>query len=221
MCSSRLPAPQPHGGASARLMARVAGLALASLTVLAACGEPARPATKDAVLPVDGRPREVEIRLYRSPPYFPLAFTTYLPPDVRVDEAPPGESAALAFVREEDGGVRGGAFVHLFVAPAGASEQRARALVRAAARRFQIPGAETKLKPARAHRWVVEEYELRSRGTVRDRLGWIALGRQDERWFLLIVQVPVRLAESFGPRADRIVDEWTWAGGERLSRLTD
>lgn len=220
MGSSRLPEAQPHGRARAWLMTRVVALTLASLALPAACGEPARPATKESVLPVDGRSQEMEIRRYRPPPYFPLAFTTYLPPDVRVDVAPPGESGALTFVREADGGVRGGAFVHLFVAPAGTGEQRARALVRAAAGRFQIPGAGTELEPARAHRWAVEEYELRSRGTVRDRLGWMALGRQDGRWFLLIVQVPVPLAESFGPRADLIVEEWTWADGERLRRLT-
>lgn len=220
MCSSRLPEAQPHGRVSVRPITRAVALTFASLALLGACGEPARPATKDAVLPVDGRLQEVETRHYRTPPYFPLAFATYLPPDVRVDVAPPGESSALTFVREGDGGVRGGAFVHLFVAPAGTGEQRARALVRAAAGRFQIPGTETELEPARAHRWAVEEYELRSRGTVRDRLGWMALGRQDGRWFLLIVQVPVSLAESFGPRADLIVEEWTWADGERLRRLT-
>jgi hypothetical protein len=110
--------------------------------------------------------------------------------------------------------------VHLFVAPPGTSEQRARALVRDVAERFQMPGAETELEPARAHRRAVEEYELRSRGTVRDRLGWMALGRQDGRWFVLTVQVPVALAESFGPRADLIVEEWTWKDGERLRRLT-
>lgn len=220
MCSSGLPEAQPGGRMRVRAIARVVGLALASLALPAACGEPGRPATKDAVLTVDGRPREVETRLYRPPPSFPLAFTTYLPPGVHVDVAPPGESSALTFVREGDGGVRGGAFVHLVVERPGISEQGARALLRAAAGRFRIPGAETELEPARIHRWAVEEYELRSRGTVRDRLGWMALGRQDGRWFVLTVQVPVSLAESFGPRADLIVEEWTWADGERLRRLT-
>lgn len=218
MCSSRLPAAQPRvRGRRRAAAARLVG----SLILVAACGERTRAPTKHAVLPVDGRQERVEMRLYVPPPHFPLSFTTYLPPGVRPEPGPPGESASLSFVREGGGEGPTGAFVHLFVAPAGTGEQAARELVRAAAERFQVPGTDAELRPENAHPWAVEEYELRSRGTLRDRLGWMALGRREGRWFLLIVQVPVPLAESFGPRAEAILDEWRWKEGAEPRRLTD
>lgn len=221
MCSNRMPAAQPGRRGRARVAARSAALGLAALLLAAGCAEPARPATKSAVLPVDGSPREVEMRLFVPPPAFPLSFTTYLPPDVHARMAPPGRSAALTFARAGEGEGADAAFVHLFVAPPDMSEPRARALVRAAAERFRVPGPGAEPRPAKIHAWAVEEYELRSRGTARDRLAWVALGRRQDRWFLLTVQVPVPLADSFGPRAERILEHWIWKDGEMPRRLAD
>lgn len=203
--------------------ARAWTVALATAALLAACGggEEGPPAVKHAVIEAGGRPVEVEMRRFRAPPWFPLPFVTYLPEGVRVELPPSGEGSAVTFVSHLEGERRDDAYVHLYVAPEGTPEPRARALVRDAAERLQLWGDGTELEPARLHPWAVEEYALRSRGTVRDRLGWMALGRRGGRWFLLVVQYPAALAGTFGPRASRVVEEWRWADGTAPRGLTE
>lgn len=221
MCSSRKRPAQPRARSGALA-------ALAAAAVLAACAEPERApadgaAANGAAAGIEERVEPVaqagavEAGRYTSPPSFPLPFTTVLPPGVRVETEPAGEPASITFA-PVDGAP--GAMVHIFVPPSGTSEQAARALVRNAAERFQIPGTDAELQPARIHPWAVEEYTKVTRGRVRDQLGWMALGRRQGRWFLLLVQIPIPVAQSFGPRSEQIVDEWRWTDGEEPRQLT-
>ena len=196
----------------------VRALGLAAVLLLAGCGGSPRSAPGEerpervrATLPVDGEPRTVTLRLYRSPPGFALPFSTYLPEDVRAGAPWTGTGDAVRFVRHSGTARDDSAFVYLFVHPPGTREDAAREVVRTAAERLRIPGDRTELEPVRRHRWALVEYRLRSRGwSGRPLTGWAALGEKDGRWFHLVVQHPVG-REDFAPRAERIVADWRWA----------
>lgn len=174
-----------------------------------------RPASVRTVLAGTAEPQT--LRLYTSPTDFPLPFSTYVPETMRVEALRDGRGNGIRFVSYLGGARHDSAFVYLYVYPPATPEAAAREVVRTAAERFRIFGDRTELEPVHRRPWAVVEYLIRSQGTIRPGVsGWVALGRQDDRWFHVIVQHPVEMEASFDPRAERILSGWRWSGGEGL-----
>ncbi|HEU4558341.1 MAG TPA: hypothetical protein VFS20_10845 [Longimicrobium sp.] len=189
----------------------LAVLALATVMALARCGGTDRngPAADTQRLAGDSLAPEA----YRTPPGFPLPFTTAVPRGFSTESRVWDEGASVTFAWRA--GTRGdSAFVYLHVLPASTTEDQAREIVRTAAERLRIPGDRTELQPVDRQRWAVVEYPLRTTGRLTGRpvRGWVGLGLHRGRWFYVISQAPVDVAGTFEPRARRILSGWRWPG---------
>ena len=166
-----------------------------------------RPETRRDTIMLEGMPEPVTLRLFRTPGGFPLPFSTYFPEDMIAEVTPSGEE--VRFVAAFGGQRNDSAFVAARVYPEGATEEEARARLRAA-----LGGAvERASEPA--YGWGEEEYVRQGAGTV----GRGVLGRHAGRLFHVVVRYPAEYGDGFGPRAGTILDEWRWGdGGEPLGR---
>lgn len=222
----------------------VRGLAIAmtvALGVTAACGEVAReparangegrasamdtsaterPITRTDTVSLEGMREPMALRLFRTPENFPLPFTAYVPEDMdpRADA-----SDGTAHFTAEFGGVRNeDAFVHLFVFPEGTPLPEAVATARGyTAGRSGIPvsrGVEpvTDDNPPPDLDWALESFRFHYQGAGPWYAGAVAVGRHDQRHFMIVRHYPVEYADGFGPRAGLVLETWRWAGGSPL-----
>ncbi len=186
------------------------GLALAAGCADDPAGE-LRPATKRASFAAEGRTVHSVMRLYTSPPGFPLPFSTYVPQGVRVEAVAAGGGYEVSFTPHPGGERDRRRFMHLFVHPDTARFDGAREVVRTVAERVRVPGARAEAAPARVHPWAAEELAIRSAGRPDEPpSGWVALGSKDGRWFHFAVQHGPDDGGSFSRTAERILEEWRW-----------
>jgi hypothetical protein len=182
-----------------------------------------RPATVIGAIEVEGMPQPMTLRLFRTPPGFPLPFSTYLPEDVEPGSVASGEGDAVMFVAAFGGRRNEDARVALQVLPGGTTGDAARAVLRQSApggpAAHAVPGAAPAPASATPRRfpWSLDEVAYRFRG--RDEtavVGSAALGRRDGRYFILTVQYPEEFGDGFGPRVARILGDWQWADHRRF-----
>jgi hypothetical protein len=137
-----------------------------------------------------------------------------------------GNALSFSFLDSDTGPAH--PFLHLFVYAQGMSETRARRLVQAyaASRGVPISESETAIAP-----WSEEGVPPESGSIATRRLtglmleipyayncvvgadcavGRIALGRQDQRFFHLVIQYPPSTAPSFLPMVRAVLQRWRW-----------
>ena len=173
----------------------------------------------------DAVPRDVRVgRTYRSPPEFPLPFSTVTPQEVHAGPVPLEDgAAAVAFTWDGGPARRDSAFLYVRVLAPGTTAGAAREIVRTAAERLRIPGDTAELQPAGEHRWATVEYPLRTVGRLYGQpvRGWVAMGLHGGRWFYMIAQAPAGQWRPFSTRVEEILAAWQWedVSGEPGARL--
>jgi hypothetical protein len=164
----------------------------------------ADPAAEAAVrldtLWIEGMPEEVEHRLYRAPPGFPLPFRTWVPAGLEVREVASGEGEAILFLAAF-GELRADAALRLFVPSA---QLDANAAERLAREMLSLQGRvrERTVRPA----WSRAAFELDE----PERVGVSNVGERAGRAFILSYEFPPEFGDGLGPRFGRILEEWRW-----------
>src|SRR5690606_20230313 len=168
-----------------------------------------RPEVVEGVITLEGMREPMTYRLYRSPPGFPLPFSTYLPADMEADEVGSGDGDAVRFVAVLGGGRIEEMCVSVYVPPAPLTTEEARARARGiAASRGRVEPGEAGVYP-----WALEWHRYEGEGSL---VGTVALGRHADRYFFVLTRYPAEAGDGFGPRARRVLDEWRWAEGGGL-----
>lgn len=172
---------------------------------------PFRPDTLHSTITLEGMDEPMTFWLYRSPPTFPLPFSTYVPTDMAAEPVAADEADAVRFVAEF-GGVRNEqAFLAVVALPDEYDRAAAQALARIVAQRYGVERVERAPDAPPRYRWSLEEWnfqrELPGGGTA---IGTGALGRHGGRYYYVVTHFPEEYADGFGPRATRILDEWRW-----------
>jgi hypothetical protein len=164
---------------------------------------PARPESIADTVSVEGMPQPMVLRLFRSPPGYPLGFTTYLPSDLAAvaGQSPRGE--AVRFEARFGGRPNPEIYLQVVALPAGISEADAREAARGAA----SERGEAEETPPRQP-WSSAGFTYRGAGGI---IGSVALGRHAGRWFYLVTHLPAEAADGFGPRTARVLREWRWS----------
>ncbi len=165
---------------------------------------------------VEGSPEPARLGLFRSPDAFPLPFSTYLPAELVAEWSGRGEEG-LRFVANFDGETDRTAYVH--VVPRTADTHAAGALARSyeGVDGRRLGGAMRPMRdltfryPFAQSGWEFG-YEV---GEARYD-GALLLLVQENRFVQLVVHYPVKLADTFVPRAGLIFQHWRWADGTPL-----
>lgn len=182
---------------------------------------PDRPAEKRVMVEMEGMGEELRLVLYRSPPDFPLPFSTYVPEDMIAEPAASGEGHddgdGVSFVANFGGQRNDAVAVRLLVAAESAPEEDMIVRLRELARDL---GTELDDEPESRFAWSVREYRNLAPASRRAAAeGVMAIGRLEGRIFALALHHPAEYGDGFGPRAGVILDEWRWADtAERLGR---
>lgn len=171
--------------------------------------EATRAETKQVPLTVQGAAQPVTLTLYRSPEGFPLAFSTYVPQEMRAETVSSGEGDGVRFLADSVGVEGDTAMVHVFFYPESSTESDAREVVRTAAEAYGPIREFAEVDPTNRYPWSIVEYQIDGGGT-DDVNGTVALGRHAGRLFHIIVQIPATAGESYAERARMILDEWRW-----------
>lgn len=203
-------------GRTCRLRTRGA-VAISSLLLiqLYGCGpgekNDASPAADaEEALPV--HPASPSLETYRTPPGFPLPFSTSIPGYLHPEPSIGEDGAAVSFMNKPEEAGGDSALVHIFVFPAEASESVAREVVRTAAAQVKVPGDRTELNPIVLHPWATVEYPIDSRGRTDEAvLGWVALGRAGDHWFQLTAKASAPLWPRLRQDVERMLSNWRWS----------
>jgi len=164
-------------------------------------GPTSRPETLQDTLVLEGMPEPVTLRLYRSPPGFPLAFGTYLPADLVAEPAPSDD--AVHFYANFGGQRNDAARVEMKVYPEGTTEESARNELASTTGGSLVAAGE------RRYPWTLAEYAAPSGAVVSRGM----LGRHDGRFFHLLVRYPAEFGDGFAPRAAMVMKHWQWEDG--------
>lgn len=171
--------------------------------------ETARGETKQVTLSAGGAAQPATLSLYRSPEGFPLAFSTYVPQEMRAETVSSGEGDGVRFIADSVGIEGDTAMVHVFFYPESSTESDAREVVRTAAESHGPIREFAEVDPTDRYPWSIVEYRIDG-GGVDDVNGTVALGRHAGRLFHVIVQLPATGGENFAERARMILEEWRW-----------
>jgi hypothetical protein len=176
-----------------------------------------RPETRRLTVEIEGLAEDMRVALYRSPPGFPLPFSTYVPEEMITEAGSTGEGDGVHFVANFGGHRNDAAAVRLVVAPDGAAEEDVVRMLRNMATRL---GTELSEEPERRFSWSLREFRnVAPAAQLAAAEGLMAIGRRDGRIFVLALHHPAEYGDGFGPRAGVILDEWRWDDtGEPLGR---
>ncbi|MBX6362600.1 MAG: hypothetical protein IRZ00_01920 [Gemmatimonadetes bacterium] len=170
-----------------------------------------RPAELHTTIPMEGFEEPFTLRLYKAPDDYPLAFSTYVPPDMLVEG---GDDGSIAFVANFAGKRNPDAALRLFpdsLESDVAAANLAREYARAHGLRARRPGAPHRFT------WSIAEYDFAEpRPDAEPIVGTVAVAGHDGRYFRIVLSYPEDYAEGFTPRAVRILEEWRWADGAPL-----
>lgn len=169
-----------------------------------ATGPTSRPEVRRDTITVEGTPEPVALRLYRTPPGFPLPFSTYATADLVPEAAPGAPGEAVRFVAAFGGRRTDSAYVEVRVHAGGVGEEAAREALRAA-----VGGGAAAAPAQQRYPWALAEFSGNTGATVAHG----ALGRHQGEFFHVLVRYPADFGDGFAPRAAVIVDEWRWEDG--------
>lgn len=175
------------------------------------------PATKEAIIVIEGMAEPMTLHRYESPPEAPLAFSTYLPEGILAEGASAASDEWSVTFRVPATQGSGSAAMEFVVLPEGTTEEEGRARAEERARELAPGELEEFVNPEerQAMRWGLAEYPLHG-----NQSGVVTLGEQEERFFLLLVRHAPESGDGFLPRASWILEEWVWeATGNPLQAL--
>lgn len=168
-----------------------------------ATGPTSRPETLQDTLTLEGTPQPATLRLYRTPPGFPLPFSTYVPADLVPESAPSAGGGSARFVANLGGRRTDSAYVAVVVHPDGVDEEAARRMLSAA-----TGGASPAAPDQQRYPWALAEYSGSAGATVSRGL----LGRHEGQFFHVLIRYPAELGDGFAPRAAMLLKHWEWEG---------
>lgn len=168
-----------------------------------ATGPTSRPETLQDTLTVEGTPQQATLRLYRTPPGFPLPFSTYVPTDLVPEAAPPGAGGSVRFVADFGGRRTDSAYVAVLVHADGVGEEAARRMLSAA-----TGGSSPAAPDQQRYPWALAEYSGSGGATVSRGI----LGRHEGQFFQVLIRYPAELGDGFAPRAALVLEHWEWEG---------
>jgi len=167
---------------------------------------PARPKTREVVLPIEGMTETIAVDLLEAPKAFPLNFSTYMPDDMQVETVSSGEGDALRITAAFGEQPNEQAALTIFAFPARVNAQEARKVVDQTAQALGGTPRED-----RRYTWSTAEYQLQG-----EQAGFLALGEHDGISFYLLAAYPPELGDGMAPRIELILREWRWADGQPL-----
>lgn len=168
-----------------------------------------RPDSVEGVLNLEGSREPMTYRIFRSPAEYPLAFSTYVPSDMQVEEAGSAGEPEVRFVATV-AGVRNEA---MFVSARFPREDLSIAQARARTREIAASLGTAEEGKSGRYPWALEWYRI---GGDDSAVGTVALGRHRDRFFFIVTRYPAEAEDGFGPRAKRVLDEWRWSEGGAL-----
>ncbi|MGQ0813149.1 MAG: hypothetical protein ACT4O1_01635 [Gemmatimonadota bacterium] len=154
------------------------------------------PQQKRDSIRIEGTTEPITLRLIQPPSASP-PFYTYMPTDMAFEAASSGEGDGYYFYTNFGGNRNEDAYLLLFVFPTGATEADAGQRVRMY--------VESRGAPASADR---KSFTFKRGGRLY--AAGIELRRHGSRYYYLARQYPIEYADGFGPRAQKIIDEWQW-----------
>lgn len=171
-----------------------------------ATGPTSRPETLQDTLALEGTAQPVALRLYRTPPGFPLPFSTYVPSDLTPEAGSAGEEQTVRFVASFGGRRTDSAYVAVTVHADGVTEEAARRMLSAAT------GGSSPVAPGeQRYPWALAEYSGGGGPVVARGI----LGRHEGQFFHVLIRYPAEFGDGFPPRAGMVLEHWQWedAGG--------
>ena len=170
-----------------------------------------RPATLADTIRIEGTPEPMTLTLVSSPAGFPMAFSTYMPPDMQVEFLP--DSAAVKFTAAFGGTVQPAAYVHVqqlqgAIADARAESVPATMLAGKTVDRLEVYAG----KPP----WASDGagFSYMENGTRYN--GTIALRTGGGTPFRIIIHMPSEYGDGMGPRVEMLLRRWLWSDGSPL-----
>lgn len=145
---------------------------------------------------IEGTAEPMKLKLVQPPGSLP--FLTYVPQDMIFEQVSSGEGEGYYFYTNFAGRKNEEAYLLMFVFPAGTEQTDAVRLVKAyvASRSKDVAPAEYKsFRFKRGETTFVGSIDLRMHGN---------------RYYYLAKQYPEEYGDGFGPRAQRIIEEWKW-----------
>ena len=169
-------------------------------------GPTSRPDTLRDTLTLEGTAQQVALRLFRTPPGFPLPFSTYHPADLAPEAATSVEGGTVRFVANFGGRRTDSAYVAVMVHPVEVNEEAARRALSAA-----TGGSGPAAPDQQRHPWALAEYSGSTGATVARGI----LGRHEGQFFHVLIRYPAEFGDGFAPRAALLLEHWQWedAGG--------
>jgi hypothetical protein len=168
-----------------------------------ATGPTSRPETLQDTLTIEGTPQPATLRLYRTPPGFPLPFSTYAPADLAPEAASSVEGGTVRFVASFGGRRTDSAYVAVMVHPVEVNEEAARRALSAA-----TGGGGPAAPGQQRYPWALAEYSGGADAAVSRGI----LGRHEGQFFQVLIRYPAELGDGFAPRADLVLEHWEWEG---------
>lgn len=168
-----------------------------------------RPSDKRVPISIEGVEEEMRLVLYESPSDFPLVFSTYIPEDMAAERWRGTEGDAVAFVAVLGGQRNEAAAMRMIVHRAGATEYEVVEILTELARDL---GTDLEAPPnGPRFDWSVREFRNVAHPAREDAAqGFMGIGRRDNRYYTIAIHYPAEYGDGFGPRANRILQEWRW-----------
>lgn len=166
-------------------------------------GPTSRPDTLRDTLTVEGTAQPVVLRQYRTPPGFPLPFSTYVPADLVPEAASSAEGGTVRFVASLGGRRTDSAYVAVRVHPVDVNEEAARRALGSA-----TGGSAPAAPDQQRYPWALAEYSGSTGATVARGI----LGRHEGQFFHVLIRYPAELGDGFAPRAALLLEHWEWEG---------
>lgn len=169
-----------------------------------ATGPTSRPETLRDTLALEGTAQPVTLRLYRTPPGFPLPFSTYVPADLAPESAASGDERTVRFVANFGGRRTDSAYVAVAIHAEDVTEEAARRMLSAA-----TGGSGPVAPEQQRYPWALAEYSVSTGATVARGI----LGRHEGQFFHVLVRYPAEFGDGFPARAAMVLEHWEWEGG--------
>lgn len=157
-----------------------------------------RPDTIEAEFSIEGTTEAMNMHLLESPEAFPLDFSTYIPVDMRAEAGNDGNGIRIwaAF----GGNPNKDAYLAVYAFSAAVHAEEA---WKAAVEKVKTLGDIA--EDAKRHPWADVVYSLKGQ-----RIGFLALAKEKDRWFYLLAAYPPEYADGMGPRIHQIIEKWQW-----------
>lgn len=167
-----------------------------------------RPDTMEITFSIEGVTEAMDMYLLGSQKEFPLNFSTYIPVDMQTETVRSDEGSAIRIWAAFGGHPNKEAYLTIYAFPAAVPAEEVR---KTSVEQVKMLGdvAEDTV----SHPWADTVYSLNG-----NRMGFLALAQEKDRWFYLLAAYPPEYADGMGPRINQIIEQWRWKdSGDGLS----